>query len=131
MRPKKSSRAFVRASKRFAGLKSIDPALDLGNGLAIATFEQQLQEFQDALNDYNAELSIVDAKTQRIRAAERQLSESSERWLAAVLSRYGKDSEEYQKAGGIRKSLRKRPTRKATLPTDSGLPMAASLPNKV
>ncbi len=129
MRPKKSSRAYTKASKRFAGLKSINPALDLGNGLSIATFEQQLQEFQNALNDYNAELSIVDAKTQRIRAAERQLNESSERWLAAVLSRYGKDSEEYQKAGGVRSSLRKRAARKATLPADSGLPMAAALKN--
>lgn len=130
MRPKKSSRAYVKASKRFAGLKSIDPKLDLGNGLTIATFEQLLQDFQNALNDYNAELSIVDAKTQRIRQAEKQLSESSERWLAAIVSRYGKDSEEYQKAGGVRKSLRKRAARKATLPADPGLPMAASL-NKV
>lgn len=130
MRPKKSSRAYAKASKRFAGLNSIDPKLDLGNGLTIASFEQQLQDFQNALNDYNAELSIVDAKTQRIRMAERQLNESSERWLAAVISRYGKDSEEYQKAGGVRKSLRKRIAKKIGLPTETSLPMAASL-NKV
>lgn len=130
MRPKKSSRAYSKASKRFAGLKSIDPVLDLGNGLTIAALEQQLLDFQNALNDYNAELSIVDAKTQRIRLAEKQLNESSERWLAAVISRYGKDSEEYQKAGGVRKSLRKRVAKKAALPADGGLPMAASF-NKV
>jgi hypothetical protein len=31
--------------------------------------------------------------------------------LAGVLTKFGKDSLEYEKAGGVRKSKRKRPTR--------------------
>ncbi len=37
----------------------------------------------------------------------------SERMLIAVAAKYGKDSYEHEMAGGIRKSERKRPTRKA------------------
>lgn len=36
----------------------------------------------------------------------------SERMLAGVAARYGKDSSQYEQAGGVRKSERKRPTRK-------------------
>lgn len=127
MRSKKSSRAYDKAAKRLAGLKSIDTQLDLGNGMTISAFEQEIQDFEAALADYNAELSVVDAKMQKVRDAEKTLNESTDRWLSLVGGRYGKDSEEYQKAGGVRKSLRKRSQRKGKLPADTGLPMAASL----
>jgi hypothetical protein len=107
-------------------LKSIDPKLDLGNGMTVASFEQILQDFQATLRDYNTELSVVDAKMQKIREGERMLNEHTDRWLSAVGGRYGKDSEEYQKAGGVRKSLRNRNAKKAKLPADGGLPQAAS-----
>jgi hypothetical protein len=126
MRAKKSSRSYDKAAKRLAGLKSIDPKLDLGNGMTVASFEQELQDFQATLRDYNAELSVVDAKMQKIREGERMLNEHTDRWLSAVGGHYGKDSEEYQKAGGVRKSLRKRNAKKAKLPADGGLPQAAS-----
>jgi hypothetical protein len=99
----------------------------LGNGMTAASFEQLLQDFQATLRDYNAELSVVDAKMQKIREGERTLNEHTDRWLSAVGGRYGKDSEEYQKAGGVRKSLRKRNAKKAKLPTDNGQALAASL----
>lgn len=40
----------------------------------------------------------------------------SERMLAGVAARYGKDSSQYEQAGGVRKSERKRPTRKTKTP---------------
>ena len=46
------------------------------------------------------------------RAAEKAIRDLSERMLAGVASKYGKDSSEYEMAGGTRKSERKRPTRK-------------------
>jgi hypothetical protein len=36
--------------------------------------------------------------------------------LAGVAAKYGKDSDEYEKAGGVRKSERKRPTRTPVAP---------------
>ena len=51
----------------------------------------------------------------------------SDRWLSLVGGRFGKDSEEYQKAGGVRKSLRKRASRKAKLQAGQGQAMATSV----
>lgn len=43
---------------------------------------------------------------------EKQLRDLSERMLIAVAAKYGKNSYEYEMAGGVRKSERKRPVRK-------------------
>lgn len=48
-----------------------------------------------------------------MQAAEDRLKDLSERVLLGVATRYGKDSDEYEMAGGIRKSERKRPLRRA------------------
>jgi hypothetical protein len=45
--------------------------------------------------------------------AEKAVSSFSEKTLIGVAFQYGKDSPEYGMAGGIRKSQRKRSTRKA------------------
>jgi len=127
MRSKKSSRAYDKATKRLAGLKAIDPQLDLGNDMTLTAFEGEIARFEDALRDYNAELSVVDAKMQKVRDAEKKLNEITDRWLSLVGGRFGKDSEEYQKAGGVRKSLRKRGARKGGTLPEEGLPVAASV----
>ena len=46
--------------------------------------------------------------------------------VSLVGGRFGKDSEEYQKAGGVRKSLRKRMLRKVKTTSEQDLPLAAS-----
>ena len=53
----------------------------------------------------------VDGLTSEIRADERNIPDLSERMLLAVGARFGQDSAEYKKAGGVRKSERQRPTR--------------------
>jgi hypothetical protein len=42
-----------------------------------------------------------------------KLKDWNERMLAGVATAYGKDSSEYEQAGGVRKSERKKPVRKA------------------
>ena len=44
---------------------------------------------------------------------EKALRDLNERCLSGVAAKYRKDSSEYEKAGGMRKSERKRPVRKA------------------
>jgi len=68
-----------------------------------------MQAKQDA---YNALLSQADQAQNELLAAEKAIRDLSERMLAGVASKYGKDSSEYEMAGGTRKSERKRPTRK-------------------
>ena len=93
-----------------AALKSIDPALDLGGGLTCAALDAAIQTALGRLEAYNTALSQVDAALNELQAAEKALAGLGERCLAAVKGRYGGDSTEYEKAGGTRKSDRKRRT---------------------
>ena len=52
------------------------------------------------------------ARSVRCATPQRDIRALSERMLIAVAAKYGKDSYEYEMAGGIRKSERKRPTRR-------------------
>src|SRR6185503_4965799 len=49
-------------------------------------------------------------------AAEKALGDLSERMLAGVAARFGKNSSYYEQAGGVRMSERKRPVRKPKAP---------------
>jgi hypothetical protein len=65
------------------------------------------------VNDYNTTLSTVDEKYNRFKAEVAKLRDWNERMLSGVGSAYGKDSSEYEKAGGVRKSEKKKPKRKS------------------
>jgi hypothetical protein len=68
-------------------------------------------------------LSKVDQSYNDMMAAEQTLSDLSELMLLGVASKYGKNSNEYEMAGGVRKSDRKRSTR-------SVVPMSTSSPSQ-
>jgi uncharacterized protein YoxC len=112
-RLKRSSTVLDKAERRAAGLKSISSSLDLGNGLTIETFNELIQDMQDKLEAYNMALSAVDAAHSKVEEVERSLRNLSEHMLLGVAVKYGKNSVEYEMAGGTRKSDRKRPVRKA------------------
>jgi len=57
---KTSSKDFEHAIKRMASLKSIDPALDLGNGLTVETYQQSIDQVSKVMEDYNTQLSLVE-----------------------------------------------------------------------
>ncbi len=111
-RLKSSSPASEKAQTRLASLSSIDPALDLGSGLTLAAYRAAIQDAQAKLETYNNLLSQADEALNRLRAAEADLRSLSERMLAGVAVKFGKDSNEYEMGGGVRKSEIKRPVRK-------------------
>jgi hypothetical protein len=100
------------AANRLAGIKSIDENVDLGNGLTAATFGASISETQAALEAYNSTLALADQQLNQFTAKEKALKDIHERILIAVAAKYGKDSDEYEMAGGKRKSERKKPTPK-------------------
>jgi hypothetical protein len=59
-RMKGSSDVTENAQTRLAALSSIDPGLDLGNGLSVAAYRTAAQEAQAKLDTYNILLSQVD-----------------------------------------------------------------------
>lgn len=112
-RLKRSSQVLEKAERRCAGLKSINVALDLGGGLTLENYLLLIDGLRSQLASYNESLSIVDRAASTVQDTEQQLRTLSERMLIAVAAKYGKDSYEYEMAGGTRKSERKRPTRRS------------------
>jgi hypothetical protein len=111
-RRKKSSTIISDAANRLAGVKSIDPNLDLGNGLTAQAFSDSINAAQTALENYNMALSTVDEKQNIYLEKERALRDVHERVLLAVAARYGKNSNEYEQAGGTRKTDRAKTAKK-------------------
>lgn len=111
-RQKRKSAAVAFAEDRANALNSIDPALDLGNGLTLADYKTKTAALKAKNEQYNNDLSNLDGSLNDIQADERALDDLSARMLAGVGSKYGKDSNEYEKAGGTRTSERKPPLRK-------------------
>lgn len=111
-RPKRSSRVIDRAERRIAAIKSINATLDLGNGHTVDSFNTMIAATRTKLSNYNSSLSTVDAAQNILVEAERELMELTSHILLSVAAKYGKDSYEYEMAGGIRKSERKRRVRK-------------------
>jgi hypothetical protein len=114
-RLKRSSQVLEKAERRCAGLRSINVTLDLGDGLTIENYLLLIDGLRSQLATYNESLSIVDRAAGTVQDTEQQLRTLSERMLIAVAAKYGKDSYEYEMAGGTRKSERKRPTRRSQL----------------
>lgn len=98
--------------QRIAGLKTINPTLDLGNGVSIAAFEAVLNEGREAIEDYNSSLAVSDAKLNVVKATDKLIRAANKKILPAVGLKYGTDSDEYEKAGGVRESERKKPKSK-------------------
>ena len=111
-RLKRKSNVFEEALKRLAGLQAINPTLDLGNGLTVPLFATEVAKLENLLNAYNMLLAQSDEGQNLANAQEKIVRELSERMREGIGSKYGHDSNEYEKAGGKRKSERKRPVRK-------------------
>ena len=111
-RPKRASTALQNAEKREAGLQSISDNLDLGNALTLQAYTQRIQALRSKISTYNSTLSTLDDLSRDIKGEEQALRDLSEQMLLGVAAKYGKNSGEYGKAGGVPKSERRQPTRK-------------------
>ena len=110
-RAKRGSKVLERATRRASSLRSIDPALDLGNGLTLKFYVAAIADTGAKLSAYNGELSASDAAKNDLADSERRLADLSERMLSGVGSKFSKNANEYEKAGGVRKSAKRRPKR--------------------
>ncbi|WP_199289460.1 hypothetical protein [Phormidium sp. FACHB-77] len=114
-RQKRTSKYLTLAEQRNAGVQSIERDLDLGNGISTTAYTRAIEDLRQKLRDYNESLSLLDQAANAVQDAEQVVRDFSERILLGVATKYGKDSNEYEMAGGVRKSDRKRPTRKPKL----------------
>ena len=101
---------------RLAAVKSIDAALDLGNGFTVANYETEVQKLSAKVNAYNTALSTLDDLHNDYVVQLQVLKDWNERVLTGVATKYGKNSSQYEMAGGVKKSERKKPIKKAEKP---------------
>ena len=109
---KKTSSHYEKAVTRLAALKSIDEKMDLGNGLTVNIYANALNDLRAKVDKYNTHLSVADEFKNQVGESEKTLKDLSERMLSGVASKFGKNSDEYEKAGGVKKSERKKRTTK-------------------
>ena len=111
-RKKRSSPTLEKARRRIAGMESVTKTIDFGNGYTMEAYEEHIETMNEKLMDYNRMLSMVDGAYNDMLAAERRLMDFSDHMLSGFGVRYGKDSREYEMAGGRRKSERQKRTRR-------------------
>ncbi|MBD2114662.1 MULTISPECIES: hypothetical protein [Cyanophyceae] len=111
-RQKRSSPALEKALRRIAGMQSVTRTIDFGNGYTMDAYDEHILAMQEKLMAYNRMLSMVDGAYNDMLMAERKLMDFSDHMLSGFGVRYGKDSSEYEMAGGCRKSDRQKRTRR-------------------
>ncbi len=110
-RRKRTSQMLEKAARRAAGINSIDPNLNLGNGLTLPAFSTLIETMRTRENAYNTALSNLDKLYREMLQTERELGDMAEHMLLGVATRYGKSSVEYGMAGGVPKNQRRKKLR--------------------
>ncbi|MBD2363663.1 hypothetical protein H6G36_21130 [Anabaena minutissima FACHB-250] len=121
MRKKRSSTVLKKAVRRAAGMNSIHPNLNVGNGLTLPAFSSLIETMQTKENAYNTALSNLDKLYREMLETERELGDMTEHMLMGVGVLYGKSSVEYGMAGGVPKNQRRKGLRGES-PTSSSQP---------
>ncbi|MBE9107682.1 hypothetical protein IQ229_22955 [Nostoc cf. edaphicum LEGE 07299] len=118
-RQKRTYRVLEKAELRMSGLKAIDPSMDFGDARNLQNITQIIQQYRSKIEAYNTTLALIDSYKNEMKDLETTLSDLTEKMLLGVAFKYGKDSYEYQMAGGVRKSDRIRKSRATRLRSTS------------
>ena len=130
-RRKRTSQMLEKAVRRAAGINSIDPNLDLSNGLTLSAFSTLIETMRTKENAYNSALSNLDKLYHEMLQTERELGDMAEHMLLGVATRYGKSSVEYGMAGGVPKNQRRKRLRgESSTPSSEELSFVASADSK-
>ncbi|QMS88082.1 hypothetical protein HUN01_10940 [Nostoc edaphicum CCNP1411] len=118
-RRKRSSRILEKAEFRVAGLKAIDPNINFDDTCNLQNLNQLIDNFHNMLDDYNAAIAMIDSSRKKLDEMEKALSQVSDKMLMGVGFKYGKNSNEYELAGGVRDSERIRKSRLTRLKSNT------------
>jgi hypothetical protein len=108
-----------KAQNRLDGIKQFEPTIDFGVGLTEGDYTNRILRVDTLTKGYNSQLINADGISTQLDQAEKELAELSKRFLNAVGAKYGYDSVEYEKAGGVRTSDYKRTAKKSTSKTQT------------
>ncbi len=120
-RLKKTSTVLEKTEQRLIGFRAINPDLKFNDEISLPRLSQLTGQLRNQVNHYNMLLTELDTAKSDMESLEQSVREVSERLVNGVASMYGKDSREYEMAGGVRTSDRVRKanlTRLKATPTD-------------
>jgi ABC-type hemin transport system substrate-binding protein len=114
-RQKRTSRVLEKAELRASGMKSIIPSIKFEQDYTLQKLIESIEKLRNKLDVHNTALAIVDSSLTEVEEMEKNLKQLSEKMLMVVAIKYGKDSAEYEMAGGVRNSDRVRKMRASRL----------------
>lgn len=109
---RRKSTILTDANTRNSSIKGANPPVEMDGELALANYDKLIADVEAKLNAYNGTLAVADQQSTELEALERQLSDFNSRILAGVKAKYGANSSQYEVAGGVRTSERKKATKK-------------------
>jgi hypothetical protein len=128
-RKQRTSPVLEKTEQRLLGFQSINPNLDFGDSISLDHLTQLTTQLSSKLDQYNLMLHDIDSAKDEIEKLEKTIRETSERLVNGVAFKYGKDSREYELAGGVRKSDRIRKATITRLKSTAGTTPATSQPD--
>jgi hypothetical protein len=111
------SKALNQIQLRLSALKSIDPDLDLGEGVTVRILTELVNETRDEWDEFNTELEVLKAKYKKLREKESQVAVLSDRIVDGVAFKFGRKSREFRMISSIRRNNRSRSPRRVTRET--------------
>jgi hypothetical protein len=97
---KRGSKTIEKAEARITAMRSVDSYLSLGDNLNLPTYETAIAQARQKINAYNMALSTLTQLSNEAIAAEKELADLSERMFTGLVTKYGRNSTEYEMAGG-------------------------------
>ncbi|MDZ7955748.1 hypothetical protein [Nostoc sp. DedQUE09] len=96
-------------------MKSIIPSIKFEEDYTLEKLIDSIEQLRNKIDVHNSALAIVDSTLTEVEEMEKNLKQFSEKMLMVVAIKYGKDSAEYEMAGGVRNSDRIRKMRASRL----------------
>jgi hypothetical protein len=97
-------------------LRSINPNLDLGNGLTVPVLAAAIEETRTTIASYNTTVAELERTNRMMKEQEQALASLLKRIVLAVGAKYGENSEEYKALKKVLKRQRRRNTTTKTSP---------------
>jgi hypothetical protein len=119
----RTSPILKKAQTRNVAIQSIDPNFDIGNGISVVEFSASIEDTITKVNRYNLALSTLTQLKNEMMASEKALANHHERVLSSISGKFGRNSTEYEMAGG-----RKRATKIKTKATPAAGEMTLAQP---
>jgi hypothetical protein len=99
----RESKALEKAEARIKGMQDMSSPIDLGNGISLNNYIAKAEVLRQQIEAHNALLKNLEQSRKSIAKTEQELNDFSEHILLSVAALYGKQSKQYERAGGKRK----------------------------